>query len=72
MLKAVTRFDAFQELAADRERAAAAVRDNAARLSQTRNNRAQAAVVPSGAGGRRAPESSVEAAFEAGFRSQRV
>jgi len=71
MLKAVTRFDAYQELAAERERTAATVRDNAAKLSQTRNNRAQAAVVPSGAGGRRAPESSVEAAFLAGFNSQR-
>lgn len=71
MLRAITRFEAEQELAAQRQ---ALLRDQqaaAARLNTTRTNRAQAAVVPSGAA-RRAPSTqSDEALFEAAFHTGR-
>ncbi|MDP3139778.1 MAG: hypothetical protein Q8N17_26010 [Burkholderiaceae bacterium] len=67
MLAAVTRFKTWQEFSqADQQRVTA----NAARVTATRQARAAAAAVPSGAG-RRAPTppSTLDDEFEAGFRS---
>lgn len=72
MLRAVTRFDAYQEFATERQRTEAAAREAAQRVNQTRTNRAQAAVVPAGAGRRAPPQESLEAAFAAGFNTQRL
>jgi len=66
MLEALTRYDVAQEFAKQQAAQAAAA---ATRVAQTRQSRAAAAAVPSGAG-RRAPTpaSTLDDAFEAGFR----
>lgn len=64
MLAAITKFDAHKAVQAERQAAAQ-------KAAQTRQARATAAVVPTGAGRRAPSEPSLEEAFAAGFNSQR-
>lgn len=64
MLAAITKFDVQQS-------AAAAQTAAAARVTQTRQNRAAAAVTPQGSGRREPSTITLEDAFAAGFSSQR-
>lgn len=64
MLAAITKFDAYRTLQAERQAAAQ-------KAAQTRQARVAGAVVPAGAGRRAPTEMSLEDAFAAGFNSQR-